>query len=99
MYQVENIPSAYFQKDVNLRMRTARSFPMNVLTFTELIIIGHVSEIFLIAMADQNTHTYSHFLRLFCLWVMSMLSLKGDFWLINIFQYPEIKILLMRRPL
>ena len=24
MYQVENIPSAYFQKDVNLRMRTAR---------------------------------------------------------------------------
>ena len=24
MYQVENIPSAYFQKDVNFRMRTAR---------------------------------------------------------------------------
>ena len=36
--------------------------PLNVLTFTELIIIGHVSEIFLIVMADQSANTYSRFL-------------------------------------
>ena len=41
--------------------------PLNVLTFTKLIIIEHVSEIFLIALVDQSTNTYSRFLQLLSL--------------------------------
>ena len=42
--------------------------PLIVLTFTELIIIGHVSETFLIVMADQSTHTYLRSVSESCQW-------------------------------
>ena len=59
--------------------------PLNVLTFTELMIIGHVSEIFMVVMADQSTHTGSRFLRLFCLSHANVVP-ERDFRLINIFR-------------
>ena len=66
MYQVENIPSAYFQNDVNfLPVLLPDKFQdaywekaLNECSFYH----GHVSKIFLIVMADQSTHTYSRFL-------------------------------------
>ena len=110
VYQVEKIPSDYFQKDVNFPSSSSTKHKISGCVLGEGIdydstkywnfhqITGHVLEIFSIVMVNQSTHTYLRFLRLYCICVMPSLMLKRDFRLINILiQYTEI--LSMRRPL
>ena len=113
MHRVENIPSAYFQKDVNFSSSSSTKQKSQDYVHGEgpkchdstecsnfhwIDHYGHVLGIFLKVMAYQSTHTYSSFLQLFYLWVMPVLSLKGHFWLINIF-FQCTEIMSMRRPL